>query len=83
MKERPPILEEIKAELTRKRQEIWRQRQVHTFYRAGRPIFGMFDEDRGKPFVSSLLHWQNRHDMRRHVIRTYKQKNAGSFSVFD
>jgi len=83
MRERPPILEEIKAEVTRRQQEIWRQRQVNTFYRAGRPIFGMFNEDMGKPIVSSLLHWQHRHYMRRNVIRTYKQKNSGSLSVFD
>ena len=83
MLEKPPTLEEIEAEVARRRQEIWRQRQLDTFYRVGRPIFGVFREDIGKPIVSSLSYWQNKHYLRRNVFRTYKQKNSGTLSVFE
>ena len=40
------------------KQKIWRQKQIHIFYKYGRPIFGKYDEENNKPMLYSPEVWR-------------------------
>lgn len=76
---------EISAYKTAQKQERWRQRQINTFYRSGRPIFGGFNEITQKPNVPYLDIWSRRVSSRSNLsmLRTYDEKYKTATGIFD